>query len=297
MYSIHAREREVRSLVTLAGSGTGVLETTSVKRLPIWIPPLDEQVGITCRLDDASRQVDLLERLIVKKQAIKQGMMQQLLTGRTRLPGFDDVWRQIRLRDAGTTYGGLTGKEKNDFDEGAASFVTFMDVMASARLSAPRLERVRVRVGERQNQVQRGDVLFNGSSETPDEVALAAVVDFEPSPTTYLNSFCFGYRLKDARLINPMYLAYFIRSGGGRELVASLAQGAIRYNIAKTKLLEVRPLLPPVDEQRAIVAVVCDAEAEIDALNLRLAKCRAIKIGMMQQLLSGRVRLPVEAVS
>jgi type I restriction enzyme S subunit len=248
-------------------------------------------------MDDIDRLISTQGRLIAKKQAIKQGMMQQLLTGSTRLPGFDGVWRQIRLRDAGTTYGGLAGKDKNDFGEGAASYVTFMDVMASARLTAPRLERVRVGAGERQNRVQRGDILFNGSSETPDEVALAAVVDFDPSPTTYLNSFCFGYRLKDAQLINPMYLAYFVRSGVGRELIASLAQGAIRYNISKTKLLEVRPLFPPVDEQRAIVDAVRDSEAEIDALNLRLVKCRAIKIGMMQQLLSGGVRLPLEVVS
>ena len=61
--------------------------------------------------------------------------------------------------------------------------------------------------------------------------------------------------------------------------------------------MQVAPTLPPIDEQRAIVEVLRSTEAEIDALNLRLAKARAIKTGMMQQLLTGRVRLPAEAAS
>jgi type I restriction enzyme S subunit len=263
------------------------------RQLEIPLPTLEEQRQIAQTLRDADDLISALERVIAKKQAIKQGLMQQLLTGKTRLPGFTDHWRKVKLRDEGTTYGGLVGKDKNDFGAGSASFVTFMEVMASARLLGHRLERVRVRSGERQNQVQRGDVLFNGSSETPEEVALAAVVEFNPSPATYLNSFCFGYRLKNTRLIDPTFLAYFFRSGNGRELVASLAQGATRYNIAKTKLLEVQPSLPPVDEQRAIVEVLQDAESELEALGIRLTKVRAVKTGMLQQLLTGRTRLPV----
>lgn len=270
------------------------LNTAILSALPIWLPWRADQDAIVAALEDAHAAIEQIADLIAKKQAIKQGMMQQLLTGKTRLPGFTGDWREVKLRDAGMTYGGLTGKDKNDFGAGSASFVTFMEVMAGARLLGCRLERVRVRPDERQNQVQRGDVLFNGSSETPEEVALAAVVEFDPSPTTYLNSFCFGYRLKDARLIDPTFLAYFFRSGDGRELVASLAQGATRYNIAKTKLLEVQPFLPPIDEQWAIVDVLRDAESEIEALNVRLTKARAVKTGMMQQLLTGRTRLPVE---
>jgi type I restriction enzyme, S subunit len=281
-------------------------QTTSVAHLGnsrfsnlrlLWPNKKSEQIAIAKALTDADNLIVDLERMIAKKQAIKQGMMQQLLTGRTRLPGFTDDWREVKLRDAGTTYGGLIGKDKNDFGAGSASFVTFMEVMAGARLLGRRLERVRVRPGERQNQVQREDVLFNGSSETPEEVALAAVVEFDPSPATYLNSFCFGYRLKNTRLIDPTFLAYFFRSGDGRELVASLAQGATRYNIAKTKLLEVQPSLPPVDEQRAIVDVLQDAESEIEALSVRLTKARAVQTGMMQELLTGGTRLPVEAAS
>lgn len=268
-----------------------------VKRIPVVLPPLAEQKRIARAIRDIEDHAAALGCLISKKEAIKRSLMQQLLTGRTRLPGFSAEWHPVKLRDAGATYGGLTGKGKGDFGVGPGRFVTFVEVMSGVRLFGRQLERVRVVPGERQNQVMRGDVLFNGSSETPEEVALAAAVEFDPSPTTYLNSFCFGYRLKNDSLIDPIYLAYYFRSSKGRALVSALAQGATRYNIAKTKLMEMRPLLPNVEEQRAIVDVLLDFETEIRALNTRLTKARDIKIGMMQQLLTGRTRLPVETAS
>ena len=150
----------------------------------------------------------------------------------------------VRLREVGSTYGGLTGKTKADFGRGDARFVTFLEVINSTRLSGRALEQVQVKKGERQNSVKRGDVLFNGSSETPEEVALSAVVDFDPSISTFLNSFCFGFRLRPDAVVDPTYLAYFFRSSAGRSLVSSLAQGATRYNIAKTKFLDVELTLP-----------------------------------------------------
>ena len=182
--------------------------------------------------------------------------MQQLLTGRTRLRDYSANWVRTTLGDAGSTFGGLVGKVKDDFGVGSESYVTFTDVMANVRLVKPKAAHVRVRTGERQNQIARGDILFNGSSETPEEVALTAIVDFNPSAATYLNSFCFGYRIRDTTVIDPTYLAYLFRSHEGRKLVSALAQGATRYNIAKTKLMEARPLLPSVDEQRAVVDVL-----------------------------------------
>jgi type I restriction enzyme S subunit len=198
----------------------------------------------------------------------------------------------LRLRDVGSTYSGLTGKTGADFGNGDASFVTFLEVINNTRLRGRQLERVRVAKGERQNRVMRGDLLFNGSSETPDEVALSAVVDFDPDGSTYLNSFCFGYRLQTAAKLDPAFLAYFFRSGAGRALVASLAQGATRYNIAKTKFLDIELTLPSPQRQREITAALSDVDDHIAALERMIAKKEAIKLGMMQQLLTGHTRLP-----
>ena len=297
LYSLQALSGQILDLVSSAGSGTGVLNTQLLQRLEIWIPDEQVQRRVVAAIEVAESYVLTLEQLIAKDQQIMQGMMQQLLAGKVRLPGFTEPWHDVCLRDAGVTYGGLAGKKKKDFGAGSASFVTFMEVMAGPRLLGRRLERVKLRSNERQNRVQRGDILFNASSETPDQVALAAVVDFEPDSTTFLNSFCFGYRLERRDLVDPPYLAYFFRSDAGRALVATLAQGATRYNIAKTKLLDLRPVLPPVDEQRAIVATFRDCEDEITIATRRLTKARNVKQGMMQELLSGGTHLPAQEVA
>lgn len=196
-----------------------------------------------------------------------------------------------RLRDVGSTYGGLTGKTKADFGHGDASFVTFLEVINNTRLRSRALARVRVSKGERQNQVMRGDLLFNGSSETPEDVALAAVVDFDPEAPTFLNSFCFGFRPRSGGAVDPTYLAYFFRSTAGRSLVASLAQGATRYNIAKTKFLDLKLVLPSVERQRQIVEALEDIDDSVMTLERMVAKKLAIKQGVMQQFLTGRTRL------
>ena len=86
-------------------------------------------------------------------------------------------------------------------------------------------------------------------------------------------------------------MAALIRSGEGRERIKHLAQGATRYNLSKRALLELALKLPSYDEQKAIAAVLSDMDAEIQTLESRLAKARAVKEGMMQNLLTGRVRL------
>lgn len=197
----------------------------------------------------------------------------------------------LKLGSVGATYGGLTGKTKADFGRGDAPYISFLEVVNNTRLKSSGSERVRTRKGERQNRIQRGDLLFNGSSETPEEVALSSVVAFEPKAITYLNSFCFGYRLKAGAPVDPTFLAYYFRSGAGRAMVSALAQGATRYNIAKTKFLDLEIDFPAVADQRRMVDAMTDADDLIASLERLIEKKQAIKQGMMQQLLTGRVRL------
>ena len=147
-----------------------------------------------------------------------------------------------------------------------------------------------LRSSEKQHQVWKGDLFFNGSSETPEEVGMCSVLltDFQ---NVYLNSFCFGFRFIEDVKINGLYLAYFFRSRQGRELLYSLAQGAIRYNLSKTSFLKLKFPMPKLEEQTAIATTLSDMDTEIVALEQRLAKTRDLKQGMMQELLTGRIRL------
>ena len=107
----------------------------------------------------------------------------------------------------------------------------------------------------------------------------------------FLNSFCFGFRFREGAPADGLYLAYYFRSREGCELLKSLAQGATRYNLSKTALLKVAFPLPQLPEQTAIATILSDMDAEITALEEKLAKARQLKQGMMQELLTGRIRL------
>lgn len=201
-------------------------------------------------------------------------------------------WQVVRLEDLMSSFGGLVGKTKKDFGSGDARYVTFLDVVNNITLQGDELGRVNVASDERQSRVVQGDLLLNGSSETPEEVALAAVVDFEPGDDVYLNSFCFGLRLHPGAQADPKFLAYHLRGPVGRAHVAPLAQGATRYNIAKTKLLRLELALPSLAEQQAIATVLGEVDSLIESLGRAIRKKEDVRAGLAQQLLTGRTRLP-----
>ena len=165
-----------------------------------------------------------------------------------------------------------------------------MNVMTDTVIDPNWLEQVDVTPSEAQNTAKRGDLFFNGSSETPEEVGYCSVL-LEDIPNLYLNSFCFGFRFNAESKANGLFLAYWFRCEQGRKAMSVLAQGATRYNISKSafQLLEIS--LPPVDEQTAIASVLSDMDTELAALEARCEKTRTLKQGMMQELLTGQIRL------
>ena len=276
---------------TLAGSNYPAINSRDVRELKIPCPPtLREQGVIAQALSDVDALLATLDQMIAKKRDLKQAAMQQLLTGKTRLPGFFGEWQKKPLGELGATYGGLTGKTKSDFGVGTAKYITFMNVMTNTVIDCAACEQVNVSASETQNRVLRGDLLFNGSSETPEEVAFCSLMS-EEVPDLYLNSFCFGFRLFDDQQVDGLFLTYYIRANPGREMMKSLAQGSTRYNLSKTALREASVLLPLKNEQAAIAEVLSGMDAELIALEARRDKTRDIKQAMMQELLTGKTRL------
>lgn len=272
------------------GSGVPTLNRNDVHLFNALLPPIPEQQAIAEALSDIDNLITSLEKLIDKKQKIKQGTMQQLLTGKKRLPGFAGEWEVKKLGDIGRAYGGLTGKNKVDFEDGNKPYIPFLNIMNNAIIRLQHLEYVKVRPSEKQNLVQKGDLFFNTSSETPDEVGMCSVL-MEDVDELYLNSFCFGFRLFKKDEFEPLYLSYYFRSNEGRKLFYSLAQGATRYNLSKNAFYKMEITYPPIEEQRVISKILFDMDSEIEALEKKLEKYKAIKQGMMQELLTGRIRL------
>ena len=289
---VYFRSEKAREQLHEAGAGSQIsnLSQGLLASLEVSLPSLPEQETLTKALRDADALVESLGQLLVKKREVKQGAMQELLTGKKRLPGFNDKWNVKLLGELGTTYGGLTGKTKADFGEGSGQYVTFMNVMSNVVIDCGIFERVRISPTESQNCVLKGDLLFNGSSETPEEVAMCAVLKAD-IPNLFLNSFCFGFRLRDGADVDGLFFAYLLRGTTGREMMKSLAQGSTRYNLSKAALLRSSIRVPSLPEQNAIADLLSDMDAEIAAIETKLSKARQIKQGMMQELLTGRIRL------
>ena len=193
----------------------------------------------------------------------------------------------LSLREIGYFYGGLTGKSGKDFGRGNSKYITFMNVINNVVAKNDLTEFVEIKDGERQNKVSKGDLLFNGSSETPEEVAFPSLVTSDLEGL-YLNSFCFGFRFEKLDKIDPLFFAYYLRSNYGRQFMSQLAQGSTRYNISKRALLDIEWNLPKVKEQKAIAEALSDIDGFI--LNSRRLFSKKINVmdGLVGALVSGQ---------
>ena len=144
--------------------------------------------------------------------------------------------------------------------------------------------------GENQNAVKKGDLFFNTSSETPDEVGMCAAL-LSDLNNVYLNSFCFGYRLYDTSVLSPLFASYFFNSIYGRQLMSLYAQGSTRYNLSKSSFIKMEIPVPSIKKQQAITSVLSDFDEHIDNLTELIEKKKAIREGALDDLLSGRTRI------
>lgn len=260
-----------------------------IRDFPLALPRVSEQRSIAEALWDVDELLGALDALIAKKRAIKQAAMRQLLTGKTRLPGFSGVWDGVKLGDIFDFKNGLN-KAKEFFGQGTP-IVNYMDVFEKSALTSSELTgRVQLSRQEIQNfDVRCGDVFFTRTSETTEEIGIAAVMMDEPKDTVF-SGFVLRARPKK-QLICDEFKAYCFACRSVRKQIVSTASYTTRALTNGKLLSRVSLILPPRAEQTAIATVLSDMDAEIAALERRRHKTQAIKQGMMQQLLTGRVRL------
>ena len=161
-----------------------------------------------------------------------------------------------KLGELGDFFSGLTGKAKEDFSEGNAYFIPYMNVYSNPEVKMTRLEYVNVTENEAQNLVQCGDVLFTGSSETRNESGLSSVLTIQPEEKVYLNSFCFGYRFVNPQMFLPAFTKHLFRSSEMRYQIVRAANGVTRFNISKKKMANVVIPVPPLPVQNEIVKLL-----------------------------------------
>ena len=196
-----------------------------------------------------------------------------------RFEGFTDDWEERKLGDVGNTFTGLTGKTKEDFGHGSAKFVTYVNVFKNPIATLDQLDAIEI--DEKQNQVQKGDIFFTTSSETPEEVGMSSVWTHD-TENVYLNSFTFGYRPRVSFDLN--YMASMLRSPSIRKKITFLAQGISRYNISKTKMLEIEIPTPTLSEQEKIGSFFKQLDNTIALHQRKLDLLKEQKKGYLQKM-------------
>lgn len=260
------------------GGGQKNVNAGSLKHFPVALPPtMAEQQTIAETLSDADALIESLEQLLAKKRQIKQGAMQELLTGQKRLPGFSKEWSRI-------AFGEIVRPRKQRVDPRRSGPYEFCIELENIEQGTGFLAGS-VGTGEAsslKSVFQKGDVLFGKLRAYLRKYWLA---DRDGVCSTEI----WVLTANRPQLI-PAFLFQIVRMNRFIE-AASEAYGTHMprsdWNVVKNYDL----LLPSMTEQTAIASVLCDMDAEIAALETKLAKSRQIKQGMMQELLTGRIRL------
>ncbi len=253
------------------------------------LPPLNEQIAIANILSGLDRYLCALDALILKKEGVKKALSFELLSQRKRLKGFNQAWQRVRLGDIGITISGLVGKTKQDFINGNAKYITFLNVLNNVIIDTSILENVKIYPNEKQNSFKKYDLFFNTSSETPKEVGMCAVL-LDDIDQVFLNSFCFGFRIFD-KAVDSLFLSYLINSEIGRKAFENLAQGSTRYNLSKSGFNNVCLFLPPLNEQIAIANILSDLDNEITNLKNKKRQFENIKKALNHDLMSAKIRV------
>lgn len=267
---------------TAGGSTVGTYTITNANKTLIPFPPLPEQRKIAAALSDVDEMIAALEKLIEKKRKIKTGAMQRLLTGKTRLPGFKGAWVEKRLGEIGDFVGGGTpSTSRSDFWNGGISWFTPAEI--GDRKCVERSERTISQLGLKNSAavvLPVGTILLT----TRATIGLAAILK-SPAATNQ------GFQSLVVDSNNDSEFVYYLLSTAQGEM-ESRATGSTFLEISSSKLKGIEILLPPtLAEQKAIAKVLRDMDEEIAALEAELAKTRQLKQGMMQELLTGKVRL------
>jgi len=268
------------------------LRRGDVLTCPLGVPKSEaEQRAIATALSDIDALLAQLDQLITKKRDLKQAAMQQLLTGQTRLPGFSGDWKIRQLGEIGEVSGAGVDKTINP-GEVSVLLLNYLDVYKKNFLrSAEFSQEVTAKPDQvRRCAVQRGDIFFTPSSEVRDDIGHSAIA-LEDMPDVV-----YSYHVVRLRLVEDwdvLFRAYAFKSKYFMDQASTQCEGSgTRYVITLPKFRAITVRFPTdVAEQNAIATILFEMDSELTTLEVRREKIKALKQGMMQELLTGRIRL------
>lgn len=292
LYWLLARARRLLSLTTESTHGTKRLPTETLFREVVVCPSVEEQRAIARVLSDVDALIAKLDQLIAKRRDLKQAAMQQLLTGQRRLSGFSEPWGERALQSVVTRLeAGVSVRSVEGDAGGSECFVLKTSAVADGNFDASErkpvisADRGRVRC-----PVRAGTVLVSRMN-TPDLVGEVGFVDRD-HPNSFLPDRLWAASVPKGA-VSARWLSYLLSSREYKQRLKDVATGTSgsMKNISKGAFLGISVKVPTLDEQNAIAQVLSDMDAELSALEARRDKTRQLKQGMMQALLTGRIRL------
>lgn len=273
-----------------AGSSVQNLNKEKVSKIVLPCPRISEQKSIAEVLSDIDTLIIDLKKLIRKKKDIRQGTMQMLVTGKKRLDGFSGDWVKINLAKnsrlkARIGWQGLTTAEY--LDEGYSYLITGTD-FKDGRINWNGCHYVNYDryVQDPNIQVSNGDLLLTKDGT----IGKVAYISDLNRPAT-LNSGVFVVKpITDAYTAHFMF--YVLESSVFKEFLQQLSAGSTINHLYQKDLVKFDLYVPPTtEEQEAIIGILCDMDLDIYKLEEKLSKYQKIKQGMMDELLTGKVRL------
>jgi len=287
-------------------SGVPGVNRNDLHEVVVTLPPTKaEQEAIAEALSDADALIESLEELIAKKRHIKQGAMQELLTGKKRLPGFETqpgykqtevgvIPEDWEVKQIGDLQPFITSGSRGwaaFYSDRGAPFIRITNLSrASVYLDLEDLRLVNLPKNDSEAariQLQDGDILI---SITADIGTIGYISARVPKPA-YINQHIALVRF-DPSQTNSKFVSYFLVSEKPQKLFRALTDSGAKAGMNLTTVQQIRLALPPTKaEQQAITTILSDMDTEVAALGEKLAKARQLKQGMMQELLTGKTRL------
>ena len=280
-----------REISKNSGATINQITNSDFKQIRIALPTLrDEEIAISTALSHVDKLISTIEKLIDKKNAIKQGAMQELLTGKRRLPGFSGEWENFNLMKHSKVKAriGWQGLKKSEYLDSGYSFLVTGTDFYDGRVRWDSCHYVtRSRYEQDRNiQLQNNDILITKDGS----LGKVALVQGLTKPAT-LNSGIFVIRpLQNA--YDSVFVYHILSSFVFKNFLDKLSAGSTIIHLYQKDVDKFEFLLPPtIEEQKAIAVVLSEMDADIAALEEKLTKYRQVKQGLMQQLLTGKIRL------
>ncbi len=293
LYSLMSQPVKSNLFMKIGGSTVGHAKVDDIRFLQLPLPPIVEQEAIAEALSDTDTLIESLEQLITKKRQIKKGAMQELLTGKKRLPGFSGEWEVKKLGDKGKCYRGVSYNPDND--------LTTFDTNSTVRLLRSNnvqegivvFEDIQFVDSSRVTEMQKlrdNDILICMANGSKDLVGKAGRFFLDNGYIYTFGGFMGCFRPNKQTII-PDYVFYLFQTYKYRTHISILLAGSSINNLRPSDIEAFFVPVPPFPEQIAIVEILIEMDAEIAALEIKLKKMRQIKQGMMHNLLTGKIRL------